>query len=224
MNFEALLAILSRDLKLYARNAGETVRPLIFFVMISSLFPIALRLPPQTLSEFAPAIIWIAAMLAIIVSLDNLLQRDFEDGSLEELLLSPYSLNLLLFGKLCAHWLIIALPILLISPLLGIALNLPPKGFIGLMASLSIGLPTLSLLAAIGGALTVGLRQGGLFLALLVLPLMLPVLLFGVSATWAASQLLPFIAELALLTALFLLSLLLAPLIMAYAIKVNVEV
>lgn len=223
MKFASLAAMMVRDLKLYARHPGESARPILFFLMIGSLFPMAMRMSPQSLGELAPAIIWVSSMLAILVSLENVLKTDFEDGSLEQLLLSPYPLAPLLLGKLFAHWLATGVPILLMAPVLGVLLNLPLDGFLGLLGTLLIGLPTMSLMAAIGAALTIGLRQGGLFLALLVLPLMVPVLLFGASGTLAASQGLPFLAEVSLLGALFLLALVFGPLVIAYAVRVSVQ-
>lgn len=219
----AMRAMITHELKLYGNRLGESVRPVIFFVMVVSLFPMALRLSPEKLGEIAPSIIWLAAVLAILVSLETVLKSDFEDGTLEQLLLSPHSLALLLLSKLFAHWIAIAFPILLVAPLLAISLNLPEIGYTGLLATLLIGLPTLSLVAAMSAALVVGLREGGLFLALLALPLMLPVLLLGVSGTFAASLGLPFIAELALMGALFLFLLILTPITMAYALRVSVQ-
>lgn len=219
----AVKAMIVRDLHCYAKHKSDCLKPVLFFVLISSLFPLVLRLDPERLSMLAPGILWIAIVLSVVPSLENILRGDFEDGSLEQLLLSPQPLSVLLIGKLLAHWIVIGLPLLLIAPILGIALNLPASGFKALLGMMILGIPTLSLITAIAVSLTLNLRHSGMFLALLSLPLLLPVLVLGTSGTHSASLGMNFLAEFYLMAALFIFTLILAPMTMAYAVRLAVQ-
>lgn len=212
-----------RDLLLAYRRKSELVNPLIFFLIVVSLFPIGVSPEPGFLSELAPGLVWVAALLATLLSMDSLFKADFEDGSLEQLLLSPQPLFLVVLAKVAAHWLMSGLALTLVAPVLGVMLFLPAEGMPGLMLSLLLGTPTLSLIGAIGAALTVGLRRGGVLISLLVLPLYIPVLIFGSSAVQAAVTGLPLGGYLALLGALLALALALAPFATGAALKISVS-
>ena len=212
-----------RDMVLAFRRKSELVNPLIFFLIVASLFPIGVSPEPNFLSQLAPGLLWVAALLATLLSMESLFKSDFEDGSLEQLLLSPQPLFLIVLSKVAAHWLMSGLALTLIAPLLGVMLFLPSEGMPGLMLSLLLGTPTLSLIGAIGAALTVGLRRGGVLISLLVLPLYIPVLIFGSSAVQAAVTGLPLSGYLALLGALLALALALAPIAAGAALRISVS-
>lgn len=212
-----------RDMVLAFRRKSELVNPLIFFLIVASLFPIGVSPEPNFLSQLAPGLLWVAALLATLLSMDSLFKSDFEDGSLEQLLLSPQPLFLIVLSKVAAHWLMSGLALTLIAPLLGVMLFLPSEGMPGLMLSLLLGTPTLSLIGSIGAALTVGLRRGGVLISLLVLPLYIPVLIFGSSAVQAAVTGLPLSGYLALLGALLALALALAPIAAGAALRISVS-
>jgi heme exporter protein B len=171
----------------------------------------------------APGVIWVAALLAALLSLDNLFRSDFEDGSLEQLLLSPHSLSILVLGKILAHWLVTGLPLLLVAPLLALFLGLPQAAMGTLWLTLILATPMLSLIGAIGVALTVGLRRGGMILSLLVLPLYIPVLIFASNAVDRAASGLPVTAQLNILLAMLILALVLVPLPTSAALKMSVN-
>ncbi len=219
----ACWALLRRDLILAIRHRGELANPLLFFVMVVTLFPLGLGPESSTLQVIAPGIIWVSALLAALLSLESVFRSDFEDGSLEQLLLSPHPAALLIFTKVFAHWLISGLPLLLIAPLLGVLLHLPTEGMTILIASLALGTPVLSLVGAIGVALTVGLRRGGVLLSLLVLPLYIPVVIYGTSAVASAAVGLPAVAQLYFLAALLALALTLAPIAAAASLRISVS-
>lgn len=212
-----------RDMVLAFRRKSELVNPLIFFLIVASLFPIGVSPEPTFLSQLAPGLLWVAALLATLLSMESLFKSDYEDGSLEQLLLSPQPLFLIVLSKVAAHWLMSGLALTLIAPLLGVMLFLPSEGMPGLMLSLLLGTPTLSLIGAIGAALTVGLRRGGVLISLLVLPLYIPVLIFGSSAVQAAVTGLPLSGYLALLGALLALALALAPIAAGAALRISVS-
>lgn len=218
----ALLALLRRDLLLAYRHRGEMLNPLIFFAIVVSLFPLGISPESSVLATLAPGVIWIAALLSVLLSLDSVFRSDFEDGSLEQLLLSPYPLTVLLLAKMAAHWLVTGLPLVLAAPVLGVVLHLPTAALPTLVATLALGMPVLSLIGAIGMALTVGLRRGGVLLSLLVLPLYVPVLIFGATAVDAAAVGLDVSGHLALLGALLLFAISLAPLAVAAALRVSI--
>jgi heme exporter protein B len=213
----------ARDLKLAMRRWSELATPLIFFVIISSLFPFALSPEVAALRSAGTGVLWIAALLSSLLALDGLFRTDMDDGSMEQLILSPASLGLLVFAKICAHWVVSGLPLIVIAPILALSFYLPPESLPVLMLALLLATPTLSALAAIGAALTVGLRSGGTLIGLLVLPLTAPVLIFGTRATDMAVNGESALGPLYLLGALAAFSLSLAPLASAAAIRVSVE-
>jgi len=217
------VATFRRDLVLAFRRKSELVNPLIFFLMVITLFPIGVSPEPDFLAELAPGLLWVAALLATLLSMESLFKADFEDGSLEQLLLSPQPLFMVVLAKVSAHWLMSGLALTLVAPVLAVMLFLPFEGMPGLMLSLLLGTPTLSLIGAIGAALTVGLRRGGVLISLLVLPLYIPVLIFGSSAVQAAITGLPLGGYFALLGALLALALALAPLATGAALRISVS-
>ncbi|PKM11881.1 MAG: heme exporter protein CcmB [Gammaproteobacteria bacterium HGW-Gammaproteobacteria-3] len=216
-------AMIRRDLLLAVRHRAESANPLLFFILVVTLFPLGLGGQAKLLQAMAPGIIWVAALLAVMLSLDSLFRSDFDDGSMEQLVLSPYPLSLLVLAKIIAHWLVTGLPLLLVAPLLATLLNLPESAFPVLMLTLLLGTPVLSLIGAIGVALTVGLRRGGVLLALLVLPLYIPVLIFASNAIEMAAGGLPVGAQINMLIALLLAALVLAPLPAAAALKMSIN-
>jgi len=219
----AFLVLIRRDLVLAVRHRAEIANPLLFFVLVTSLFPLGIGANPNLLQAVAPGIIWVAALLASLLSLDNIFRSDFDDGSLEQYLLSSHPVSVLVLAKIIAHWLITGLPLLLVSPLLGILLRLPAEGISVLFITLLLGTPVLSLIGAVGVALTVGLRRGGMILSLLVLPLYIPLLIFAASAVDAAAAGLPITAHLSLITGLLVLALSLSPFATAAALRVSLS-
>lgn len=217
----ALLALLRRDLKLAFRARGELINPLIFFALVVSLFPLATSPEPGMLRLLAPGIIWVSALLATLLSLDQLFRSDYDDGSLEQLVLSPHPLALLALTKIFAHWLVTGLPLVLVAPLLGAMLGLPGPALSTLALGLLLGTPILSAIGGIGAALTVSLRRGGMLLSLLILPLYVPVLVFASSAVEATAAGLPARGQLYLLASLMLLSLSFAPIAIAAALRIS---
>ncbi|MBC8338387.1 MAG: heme exporter protein CcmB [Rhodospirillales bacterium] len=176
------LAIVRRDLRLAFRQGLDSLMVVAFFVIAVVLFPFGVGPQPNTLARIAPGVIWVAALLASMLSLERLFQTDYEDGSLELLALQPVALEITVMAKVTVHWLTTGLPLIVAAPLLGVLMNLPEDGYMPLMIALTLGTPTLSLIGAIGAALILGSRRGGILLSLLVLPLYIPVLIFGVSA------------------------------------------
>ncbi|WP_051103936.1 heme exporter protein CcmB [Marinobacterium rhizophilum] len=216
-------AALKRDLLLAFRSRSDLVNPLIFFLMVATLFPLGVSPEPGFLAQLAPGLVWVAALLATLLSMDSLFRADYEDGTLEQALLSPQPLILIVLARVLAHWIMTGLPLTLMAPLLGVMLFLPAEGMGGLMLSLLLGTPTLSLIGAIGAALTVGLRKGGVLISLLVLPLYIPVLIFGSGAVQAAVTGLPLAGYLALLGAMLALGVVLAPLAIGAALRISVS-
>ncbi len=221
--FDACFAVLRRDLLIAARRRGEWLNPLVFFVIVVSLFPLGIGPEPNRLQEIAPGVIWVAALLATLLALDSLFRADFDDGVLEQMLMSSQPLSMLVLGKVFAHWLTTGLPLLLLSPMLAMVMNLQTRALPALVASLALGTLTLSLIGGIGAALTVSLRRGGVLLALLVLPLFIPVLIFGSSCVVSAAAGLPVEGQLSLLGALAILATILAPPAIAAALRVSAE-
>ena len=219
----AFLALLRRDLLLAFRHRGELANPLIFFLMVVTLFPLGVSPEIGLLRKIAPGVIWIAALLSALFSLENLFRSDFDDGALEQLLLSPQPLAVMVLAKVLAHWLVSGLPMLLFAPVLALLLALPGAAIWILMATLAIGTPLLSLIGAVGVALTVGLRRGGLLLSLLILPLYIPVLIFATSAVGAAAAGVPVAGQLYLLGALLVLAMMLAPFAIAAALRISLS-
>lgn len=219
----AFFAIIRRDLLLALRRRSEIANPLFFFVLVITLFPLGVGAKPQLLQAIAPGIIWVSALLAAMLSLDSLFRSDFDDGSLEQMLLSPHPVSILILGKVFAHWLVTGLPLLLIAPLLAVFLGMPNPSLGVLLLTLLLGTPVLSLIGAIGVALTVGLRRGGMILSLLVLPLYVPVLIFASNAVEMAAGGLPITAQINILIAMLMLALTLAPWPTAAALKMSVS-
>jgi len=219
----AFALLLWRDLLLAYRRRTEMINPLLFFVLVTTLFPLGIGADPALLREVAPGIIWVAALLAAMLSLDSVFRSDFEDGSLEQFLISAQPLSILVLAKVVAHWLITGLPLLIVAPLLGLLLDLPAASISTLLVTLALGTPVLSMIGAIGVALTVGLHRGGVILSLLVLPLYIPVLIFAANAVESAGAGLPIMAHLSLLTALLVLSMSLSPLATAAALKISLS-
>lgn len=219
----AFFAIIRRDLVLALRRRSEMVNPLLFFILVITLFPLGIGAQPKLLQAIAPGIIWVSALLAAMLSLDSLFRSDFDDGSLEQILLSPHPTSVLVLGKIIAHWLVTGLPLLLVAPLLAVFLGLPDSALSVLLLTLLLGTPVLSLIGAIGVALTIGLRRGGMILSLLVLPLYVPVLIFAGNAVEMASSGLPVDAQISILIAILLMALVLAPLPVAAALKMSIS-
>lgn len=219
----AFLTLLTRDLTLALRRRQEVLVVLGFFVVVVSLFPLGVGPDPQLLRSMAPGVLWVSALLATLLSLERLFSEDGRDGTLEQLLLSPQPLPLLVLAKVLAHWLVTGLPLALMSPLLGLQLGLDPGEMGVLLAALLLGTPVLSLVGGIGAALTLGLRSGGVLIALLILPLYVPALVLGAGAVDAALYATSPRAHLSLLGALLLVTLLLAPWATAAALRIMLD-
>jgi len=216
---ELLLCVIRREWSVALRNSGQWVNPLLFFIVVVALFPLGVGPSPTTLSIIAPGILWVSALLSVLLSLGTLFDADHADGTLEQLVLSGQSLPIIVLAKVLVHWLLSGLPLLLVSPLLGLLFNLPTSAIPVLMMSLLLGTLTLSLIGAIGAALTVGLNQAGVLLSLLVLPLSAPVLIFGSAAVTSAASELSASGLLLILAALLIFALSLAPLTAALALR-----
>lgn len=217
----AFMTLLQRDLKIAVRHRGDIFNPLLFFILVVTLFPLGIGPEPQVLTRVAPGIIWVAALLASMLSLERLFKADFNDGSLEQMLLSPQPLALMVLAKVLAHWILTGVPLILIAPLLAVLLHLDDNSYGALMSTLALGTPILSLLGAIGVALTVGLRKGGVLLSLLILPLYIPVLIFATSAIDAAGLNMAYNGQLAILAAMLIGSLTLAPFAIGASLRVS---
>lgn len=218
-----VLGTLRRDLLLAARHPGDVANVLLFFVIIVTMVPLGVGPDRDTLRLIGPGIVWVAALLASILSLGRLFAQDFADGTLEQMLMSGQPLSLCVLGKIAAHWLTTGAPITVVSLLLSMMLDLPAAGAVALCASLLLGTPCLSLIGAIGAALTLGLRGGGVLVTLLVLPLYVPVLIFGAAAVDAAAGGLSPRSHLALLGGLSLAAAALAPWAIGAALRVSHE-
>ncbi|KXI28131.1 heme exporter protein CcmB [Paraglaciecola hydrolytica] len=216
-----LWALFKRDLTLAFHQRAELIQPLIFFMLVVSLFPLGVGPNPATLQMIGPGVIWVAAILSSLMGLERLFRDDFQDGSLEQLLLSGSALPLVALVKVTTHWLTSILPLLILSPLLALFLHLNEAMYWALLATLILGTPLLSLLGAIAVALTVGLNRGGVLLALLLVPIFIPLLIFATSAVDAAALSLPYNAQLAIIGAMLLFALALAPFATAYALRVS---
>ncbi len=215
--------LLARELLVMLRSRAELANPLFFFLMVCTLFPLGLGPSPQVLANMAPGILWIVALLAVLMASDSLFRGDFDDGTLEQVILSPVPLYWVALIKTLSHWLLSGLPLTLLAPLLALMLQMPSSGLLVLVLSLGAGSLVLSFIAAIGAALTVGLKRGGVLLSLLVLPLFVPVLIFGSAAVQRAVQGMDSTSPLLLLLAMALLTLALAPLAISGALKVSLD-
>ena len=216
----AFYAVLRRDLMVAARRRSDWLNPLVFYVIVVTLFPLGIGPDGDLLRQIAPGVLWVAALLATLLATEGLFRSDFDDGSLEQLVISGQPLTVLVLAKVLAHWLITGLPLILVSPLMATILQLKLSSIPALLASLLLGTLTLSLIAAIGAALTVSLRRGGVLLALLILPLFIPVLIFGSSTVLAAEGGFAIEAQLSLLGALFLLALAFSPLAISASLRI----
>jgi heme exporter protein B len=218
-----LLVALARDAKIAGRSKGEVIQALAFFVVVVSLFPLAIGPESVLLKRIAPGVVWVAALLSVLLTLPRLFASDFADGTLEQLVLSVYPLPLIVAGKIVAHWLMTGLPLTLLSPLLGLQFGLESGELGVLFASLILGTPVLSLIGAIGAALTLGVRGGSILLALLILPLYIPVLIFGAGAVEQTMASLDYSANLSLLGAVLLIGGLVVPFVAAAAVKISLD-
>lgn len=215
--------IVTRDLTLAWRRRADVLSTLFFFVMVVSLFPLGIGPEMQLLRSIAPGIVWVAALLASMLSLGRLFANDYQDGTLEQMLLTPQPLYLVVLGKVLAHWLVAEVPLVFVAPILGLQFDLNKEALFVLFISLLIGTPVLSLIGSIGAALTLGLRGGGVLLALLILPLYVPVLIFGAGAVDAGIHGTDPTAHLYLLGAVLVLSLVFAPWASAAALRISLE-
>jgi heme exporter protein B len=221
--FTTLLWVLKRDLLVAMRRRGDLAATLFFFVMVASLFPMGVGPEPQMLRIIAPGIVWVAALLASTLSLNRLFASDYADGTLEQMLLSPEPLSLLVIGKMLAHWLISGLPLVLISPLIALQFDQPTASYGPMLLALLLGTPLLSLVGGIGAALTLGIRGSGVLTTLLVLPLYVPVLIFGSSAISGSASGMDISGQLSILGALLLLGLATTPWAISTALRIAVE-
>ena len=215
--------VLRRDVSLAFKQGGAALLALVFFVVTVTLFPLGVGPSPDILARIGPGVIWVAALLSALLSLDRLFQADLEDGSLDLLVLAPLPLQATVLAKCAAHWLSTGLPLIAAAPVLGLLMNMPAEGIWALLAAMVLGTPALSLIGAIGAALTVAVRRGGVLLSLLVLPLYIPVLIFGVAAVDAATVGLSVRPHLLLLSAISLGAVVLAPIAAAPALRLALE-
>ncbi len=215
--------IVRRDLRLGLRGGMGSLTAVVFFVITVTLFPLGVGPESNILARIAPGVLWVSALLAAMLSLDRLFQSDYEDGSLELIALSPLPLELSVLAKCLAHWLTTGVPLIIVAPVLAVLLNMSAEGFVTLVIAMGLGTPTLSLIGGVGAALTVGLRRGGVLLSLLVLPLFVPVLIFGVSAVEGAIGGLGDRAHLLILGGFLLGALALTPWASAAALKLALE-
>jgi len=220
---QLFFSVYKKDVLLAFRQRSEIINPLLFFLIVISLFPLGIGPEPQLLARMAPGIIWVAALLSTMLGLDKIFRDDYQDGSLEQLLMSPYPTSLIVVAKIAAHWTITGLPLVLMSPMFGLLLNMDSNSMQAAVVTLLIGTPLLSLIGAIGAGLTVGLQKGGILLSLLVLPLYIPVLIFATSAIDTSAMSLDYTAQLAILGAMLAVGLVMAPFAVSSALKVSVS-
>ncbi|MBY7970607.1 heme exporter protein CcmB [Vibrio fluvialis] len=218
-----MTTIIRRELLIAFRRQADIFNPLWFFIIVITLFPLSIGPDPSLLSRIAPGIVWVAALLSALLSLERLFRDDYQDGSMEQMMLMPVPLPVVVISKVLAHWLLTGVPLILISPLLAILLSLDMNTWISVVLTLLLGTPTLSFIGAIGVALTVGLQKGGVLLSLLVLPLYIPILIFATSAIDAASLGMAYNGQLAILAAMFMGALTLTPFAISAALRVSVN-
>mgnify|MGYP001544635531 CR=1 FL=1 len=220
----AMKTVVHRDLMLAMRRKTEVLTTLFFFIIVISLFPLGIGSEKQMLVKIAPGVVWVAALLASMLALERLFASDYEDGTLEQMLMMPQSVFILVLGKVIAHWLLTGLPLVLVAPLVGLQYQLPDAAVSSMMLSLLVGTPVLSLIGAIGAALTLGVRGGGILLSLLILPLYIPVLIYG-SGAIEASMLAGASAEpyLMLMAAFAIIAVVFAPWATGAALKIAVD-
>ena len=215
--------MIKRDLLLAMRRRSDVLTTLFFFIIVVSLFPLGVSPEPDILRIMASGVVWVAALLASMLSLGRIFSGDYADGTLEQMLLSPVSLAELVTGKTIAHWLVTGVPLVLMAPVLGIQYDLPGNALLVLTLSLLLGTPVLSLIGAIGAALTLGLRGGGVLVSILVLPLYIPVLIFGTSAVEASSTGMEFGAHFSILGAFLLVSIVFSPWATAASLRISMN-
>ena len=220
---EAFMLVLRRELALSFRRPDQLLQPLVFFLIVTTLFPLGLSVQLSLLRDMAPGVLWVAALLSSLLSLDALFKSDAEDGTLEQLALSGHDLNVIVIAKTLAHWLVSGAALVLVSPIVGTALAIPQSAFATMMLSLGLGTLTLSWLGAIGAGLTVGLKRGNVLLSLIVLPLAMPLLIFGAGATDRAISGASAAGALYLLAALCVLTSTLAPFAATAALRITLE-
>lgn len=218
-----MIALLLRDLRLAIRAGGGFGLGLAFFLLVAVIVPLGVGPEPATLAKIAPGILWVGALLSCLLSLDRIFALDFEDGSLDLLATSPLPMEGAVAIKALAHWLVTGLPLVLAAPVLGVLLNLPVPGYLWLVISLALGTPALSIIGAVGAALTVGLKRGGLLMSLLVLPLYMPTLIFGAEVVKRGAAGMAVATPLALLAAITAGALALLPIASAAALRVNLR-
>lgn len=221
--FNLLVLVIRRDLLLAMRRRADVLTILVFFILVVSLFPLGVGPEMEMLRKMAPGVLWVAALLASMLSLGRLFSADYLDGTLEQMMLTPQSLSVLVLGKMIAHWLVSGLPLVLMAPVLGLQFDMSVPALLVLMFGLLLGTPILSMLGAIGAALTLGLRGGGVLLSLLVLPLCIPVLIFGTGAVEAVASGLSVMSNLSLIAALLMLCLVFTPWVTAQALRISME-
>jgi heme exporter protein B len=221
--FGLLMLVMRRDLILAMRRRADVLTTLIFFVMVVSLFPLGVGPEMAMLRKMAPGVLWVAALLSSMLSLGRLFSADYLDGTLEQMMLAPQSLSMLVLGKMTAHWVVSGLPLVLMAPVLGLQFDMTGEALGVLIIGLLLGTPILSMVGAIGAALTLGLRGGGVLLSLLVLPLCIPVLIFATGAVEAVSSGLNVTAHMSLLGAFFVLALVFTPWVTAQALRISME-
>jgi len=219
----AAVSVVRRDLLLASRRKADAAAPLLFFLVVASLFPLGLGAEPEMLRRIGPGVLWVGALLSTMLSMTRLFASDYEDGTLEQMALSPEPFPALVYGKLAAHWLTSGLPLIVVAPLLGLQYGLPADTIVVLVASLAIGTPLLSLVGAIGAALTLGVRGGGMLIALLVLPLYVPALVFGAGAVDAGAAGTGAEPHLSLLGACLVLAVFFAPWAITAALRLALE-
>jgi heme exporter protein B len=223
MMLSSMMKIVRRELLIAFRRQADIFNPLWFFIIVITLFPLSIGPEPNLLARISAGIVWVAALLSALLSLERLFKDDFQDGSLEQMMLMPIPLQLVVMAKIIAHWLLTGLPLIVISPLLAILLSLDSNTWIAVVLTLLVGTPTLSFIGAIGVALTVGLQKGGVLLSLLVLPLYIPILIFATSAIDAASLGVAYNGQLALLAAMLVGAMTLTPFAISAALRVSVN-
>ncbi len=221
--WQLFTAVFSKDLKLAFRQRAEIVNPILFFLIVITLFPLAIGPEPGLLARMAPGIIWVAALLSTMLGLDKLFRDDYHDGTLEQLIASAYPLPLTVLAKVAAHWVITGLPLVLMTPVFALLLNLESSALLATVLTLLLGTPLLSFIGAIGAGLTVGLQKGGILMSLLVLPLYIPVLIFATSAIDTSSMELAYSGQLAILGAMLIVAIIAAPIAISSALKVSVS-
>ena len=219
----AFSLLLKRDLVLAYRRRSELVNPMLFFVLVTAMFPLGIGNDAKLIEAVGPGVIWVAALLASLLSLDSMFRSDFDDGSLEQFMLSAHPVSVLVLAKVLAHWLVTGLPLFIVAPLLAVLLNIPGSAIPTLMLTLVLGTPVLSLIGSVGVALTVGLRRGGVILSLLILPLYVPVLIFATDAVKTAIVGIPTTAQLSILSAMLVGSLVLAPMATAASLRISLS-